>query len=263
MLLRKWEQLPPEMQNESVRKYYDILCKKKCSLFLKRLFDIVVSFLLLIIFAPLFLILAAVIKCDSKGPVFFRQERVTSYGRRFRIFKFRTMVANAEKLGTQVTVNEDCRVTKIGRVMRKLHLDETIQVLDILMGRMSFVGTRPEVPRYTDQYTDEMMATLLLPAGITSLASIVYQDERELINGYEDVDKIYTEKILPEKMKYNLYALEHFTLGFDIKIMLQTVYSVLNKNYRPVILRMESQQTSPRTGFSETNDEVRPVQNCE
>lgn len=259
MILRKWEQLPPEMQNDSVKKYYDILHKKRGSLFLKRLFDIIVSFLLLIIFSPLFLILAVIIKCDSRGPVLFRQERVTSYGKRFRIFKFRTMVADAEKLGAQITVNEDHRVTKIGRIMRKLHLDETIQVLDILMGRMSFVGTRPEVPRYTDQYTDEMMATLLLPAGITSLASIVYQDERKLMNGCDDVDKVYMENILPEKMKYNLYALEHFSVGLDIKIMLQTVYSVLNKNYRPELFCKEERKAEFQSGISEAEDAVKTV----
>ncbi len=236
MLLRKWEYLPPEMQNENVRKYYDILHKKRCSLFFKRLFDIAISFLLLIILSPLFLILAVIIKCDSKGPVFFRQERVTSYGRTFRIFKFRTMVYDAQKLGAQITVKGDRRITRVGRILRKLHLDETIQVLDVLLGNMSFVGTRPEVPKYIDKYTDEMMATLLLPAGITSLASIIYQNERVLMNEADDIDQVYTERILPEKMRYNLYAIEHFTFRSDIKIMIQTVYSILNKNYKPTLL---------------------------
>ena len=237
MILRKWEQLPLEMQNERVRKYYDILYKRRCSLLFKRLFDIVVSFLLLIIFSPLFLILAIVIKCDSKGPVFFRQERVTRYGRKFRIFKFRTMVYDAQNTGTQITVNGDKRITRFGRIIRNLHLDETIQVLDVLLGNMSFVGTRPEVPKYADQYTDEMMATLLLPAGITSLTSIIYQDERVLIDEADDIDKVYMEKILPEKMEYNLYAIEHFTFRTDIKVMLQTVYAVFHKNYKPALLR--------------------------
>lgn len=235
MVLKKWAQLPPEMQNDSVKKYYDILHKKRCSLFFKRLFDIIMSLLLLLIFSPLFSILAIAVKCDSKGPVFFRQERVTQYGKKFRIFKFRTMVVDAEKMGAQVTVHNDCRVTKIGYVMRKLHLDETIQVLNVLIGDMSFVGTRPEVTKYTDKYTDEMTATFLLPAGITSLASIVYQEERKLIHNAGNVDEVYVNKILPQKMKYNLYSIEHFTLGFDLKIMLQTVYSVFNKNYRPAI----------------------------
>lgn len=242
MVLRKWAQLPSEMQNDSIRKYYDILYKKRCSLFFKRLFDIVVSFLLLVIFFPLFAILAIAIKCDSRGPVFFRQERVTQYGKVFRIFKFRTMITNADKLGSQVTVNNDCRVTRVGRIIRKLHLDETIQVLNVLMGHMSFVGTRPEVIKYTDKYTDEMMATLLLPAGITSLASIVYQDERKLICDNGNIDKIYTEKVLPEKMRYNLYSIEHFNLLFEMRIMLQTVYSVFNKNYRSLLFDTEMQE---------------------
>ena len=235
MILKKWEQLPFEMQNDCVRKYYDILHKKRCSLFFKRLFDIVLSILLLIIIFPLFLILAIVIKCDSKGPVFFRQERVTSYGKKFRIHKFRTMVHDAHKMGTQITVNGDQRITRVGRFIRKLHLDETIQLVDVLIGNMSFVGSRPEVYKYVEKYTDEMFATLLIPAGITSLASIMYQNERELIDENDDVDKVYIEKILPAKMKYNLYAIEHFALTLEIKTMLQTVYSIFHKNYKPMI----------------------------
>ena len=161
---------------------------------------------------------------------------MTSYGRTFRIFKFRTMVYDAQKLGAQITVKGDRRITRVGRILRKLHLDETIQVLDVLLGNMSFVGTRPEVPKYIDKYTDEMMATLLLPAGITSLASIIYQNERVLMNEADDIDQVYTERILPEKMRYNLYAIEHFTFRSDIKIMIQTVYSILNKNYKPTLL---------------------------
>ena len=242
MIVRKWEQLPPEMQNDSVRKYYDILHKKRGSLLCKRLFDIVVSFLLLIILSPLFFMLAIAIKCDSKGPVLFKQERVTQYGKKFRIFKFRTMVADAERIGSQITQNRDGRVTRVGHIIRKLHLDETIQVLNVLMGDMSFVGTRPEVPRYVDRYTDEMMATFLLPAGITSLASIVYQNEGLLFNSGDDVDAVYQGEILPKKMRYNLYSMEHFTVRGDIKIMVQTVYSVFHKNYKPTIPEEEIQE---------------------
>ena len=242
MVLKKWTQLPPELQNDSVREYYDILNKKKMQLFFKRLFDIVMSFLLLIMFLPLFLVLAVAIKCDSKGPVFFKQERVTQYGKTFHIFKFRTMVVDAERLGSQVTVSNDCRVTKIGRIMRKLHLDETIQVLNVLMGQMSFVGTRPEVTKYISKYTDEMMATLLLPAGITSLASIAYQNERQLLHDTDNIDQVYTEQILPDKMRYNLYSIEHFSLGFEMKIMLQTIYSVFRKNDKSMIFDTEMQE---------------------
>lgn len=233
MRLVKWEKLPADMQTEAVKEYYDILKKRKFSLFVKRMFDITVSLAMLIILSPLFLILAIAIKIDSKGPVFYRQERITQYGKKFRIFKFRTMVANADKLGTQVTVNNDNRITKVGKFLRKTRLDEISQLIDILRGTLTFVGTRPEVPKYVNEYTDEMKATLLLPAGVTSEASIKYKDESTLLDGVgEDADKIYVEKILPEKMKYNLDSLRSFGFWKDIKIMFMTVFAVLGKEYK-------------------------------
>ena len=225
MILKKWEELPAEMQTEEVRKYYDCLQHKKVSLVVKRLFDIVVSGIMLLILLPVFLILAILIKLDSKGPVFFRQVRITQYNKEFRIFKFRSMVQNADR-GSQVTVNGDSRVTRIGKYIRKYRLDEASQLIDVLRGTMTFVGTRPEVPKYTQQYTPEMMATLLLPAGVTSLASIYYRDEAELLDIAEDTDKVYVEKILPEKMVYNLKAIEEFSLWGDIKVMVMTVFAV-------------------------------------
>lgn len=231
MKIIKWEQLPQEMQTEEVKKYYDILKKKKVSLFFKRAFDIVVSLVLLLILSPIFLVLAIAIKIDSKGPVFYRQVRVTQYNRKFRIFKFRSMVQNADK-GSQVTVSGDSRVTSVGKVVRKFRLDELSQVIDVLRGEMTFVGTRPEVPKYTEQYTPEMMATLLLPAGVTSLASIYYKDEAELLDSAEDADKVYVEEILPAKMYYNLKAIEAFSFFGDIKIMFMTVLAVLGKEYK-------------------------------
>ena len=209
MRLVKWEKLPADMQTEEVREYYDVLRKKRFSLFWKRIFDIFVSAIMLIILSPLFLILAIAIKTDSKGPVFYRQERVTQYGKRFRIFKFRSMVQNADK-GSQVTVDHDSRVTKVGKFIRKFRLDEICQLIDIFRGTMTFVGTRPEVPKYVNEYTPEMKATLLLPAGVTSLASIYYKDEAELLSGAEDTDKTYVEKILPAKMYYNLRFLARY-----------------------------------------------------
>lgn len=232
MLICKWEKLPREMQTDEVRKYYDILRKKNFSLFWKRVFDIFVSALMLVILSPLFLILAIAIKIDSKGPVFYRQERVTQYGKHFRIHKFRTMVSNADKIGTAVTVDNDCRVTRVGRKLRGVRLDELPQLLDILNGSMSFVGTRPEVPKYVEQYSPEMTATLLLPAGVTSLASIYYKDEADLLSGAEDADKVYIEKILPAKMYYNLKAIEKFGFWRDIKTMFMTVFAVLGKEYK-------------------------------
>lgn len=229
MRLIKWEKLPVEMQTEEVKRYYDILRKKRCALFFKRAFDIVVSLLMLIVLSPVFLILAIAIKLDSKGPVFYRQLRVTQYGKKFRIFKFRTMVQNADKIGTHVTVKGDSRITKVGKFIRKCRLDEICQLIDVFRGTMTFVGTRPEAVKYVDAYTPEMMATLLLPAGVTSEASILYKDEDKLLEQAEDVDKAYIEEVLPEKMKYNLAAIEKFGFWRDIGIMFRTVIAVLKK----------------------------------
>ena len=230
MILKKWEQLPPEMQTPEVRKYYDILKKKSAGLFFKRVFDIVVSLCMLGVLLPAFLILAIAIKIDSKGPVFYRQTRVTQYNKRFRIFKFRSMVQNADR-SSQVTVGNDSRITRVGKLVRKCRLDEISQLIDVLRGTMTFVGTRPEVPKYTEQYTPEMMATLLLPAGVTSIASILYKDEDQLLDGAEDPDRVYVEQVLPAKMRYNLYAIEHFSFFGDIGIMFKTVFAVLGKTY--------------------------------
>ena len=231
MLICRWEKLPAEMQTGEVRKYYDILRKKNFSLLWKRVFDIFVSALMLVILSPLFLVLAIAIKIDSKGPVFYRQERVTQYGKHFKIFKFRSMVVDADK-GSQVTVDQDSRITRMGRLIRKCRLDEVSQLIDVFRGTMTFVGTRPEVPKYVAEYTPEMTATLLLPAGVTSLASIYYKDEAELLNGAEDTDKVYIEKILPAKMYYNLKAIGRFGFWRDIKTMFMTVFAVLGKEYK-------------------------------
>lgn len=227
MILKNWEELPKELQTEEVRPYYEVLKKKRLSLILKRIFDIVVSLVMLIILLPVFILLGIAIKVDSSGPIFFRQERITQYGRKFKIFKFRTMVNNAEKLGTQVTVGNDSRITKVGSFIRNCRLDEISQLLNILTGDMTFVGTRPEVKKYVDHYTNEMMATLLLPAGVTSLASIYYKDEAELLEKSNNPDKTYVEEILPEKMKYNLQSIKKFNFLEDIKIMFMTVLAVI------------------------------------
>lgn len=227
MILKRWEELPKELQTEEVRPYYEVLKKKRLSLILKRIFDIAASLVMLIILLPVFILLGIAIKVDSSGPIFFRQERITQYGRKFKIFKFRTMVNNAEKLGTQVTVGNDSRITKVGSFIRNCRLDEISQLLNILTGDMTFVGTRPEVKKYVDHYTNEMMATLLLPAGVTSLASIYYKDEAELLEKSDNPDKTYFEEILPEKMKYNLQSIEKFNFLKDIKIMFMTVLAVI------------------------------------
>lgn len=227
MLLKKWEETPDFMKNDEVKKYYDILSKKQFSFILKRFFDIVMSLLLIILLSPVFLILSIWIKLESKGPVFYRQERITQYGRVFRIFKFRTMVVNADQMGSLVTTQNDKRITKIGNKIRKSRLDEIPQLLNILVGDMSFVGTRPEVKKYVEAYTDEMKATLLLPAGVTSLASLKYKDEDKIIKLRTDkgksIDQAYIEDVLPEKMKLNLKYLNSFSIVEDLSLCIKTV----------------------------------------
>jgi lipopolysaccharide/colanic/teichoic acid biosynthesis glycosyltransferase len=231
MILKKWEDLPENMQTSEVRKYYDILAKRKGSLILKRGFDIVASLIMLIVLAIPMLIISVLIAIDSPGGVFYRQVRITTYGRQFRIHKFRTMVADADKIGSLVTVGKDDRITKIGSFLRKYRLDELPQVLDVLAGNMSYVGTRPEAVRYVKKYKPEYMATLLLPAGITSEASIRYKDEAELLDVADDVDRVYMEEVLPGKMKYNLEAVRNFSFRGEIVTMFRTVFAVCGKEY--------------------------------
>ena len=229
MILKKWEDLPENLRTDAVRPYYDLLARRRGSLALKRCFDVVVSAVMLLVLAPVFLILAIAIKLDSPGPVFYRQVRVTQYGKEFRIFKFRSMVSDADKRGSLVTVSGDSRITRVGHFIRKCRLDELCQLIDIFRGTMTFVGTRPEVPKYVAAYTPEMMATLLLPAGVTSEASILYKDEAELLDAADDVDAVYIRDVLPGKMKYNLDALKNFSFFSDIATMFQTVFAVLGK----------------------------------
>lgn len=231
MRWREWDELPKEIRVPEVREYYDILSKKKFSLKMKRCFDVVVAAVMLVSLSPIMLVIALAIVLDSPGEVFYRQERVTQYGKIFRIHKFRTMVSNADKIGTQITVENDNRITKIGAVLRKYRLDEIPQLLDVLNGSMSFVGTRPETVKYVEKYEPEYMATLLLPAGITSEASIRYKDEAELLGEADDVDRVYVEDVLPGKMKFNLQAIEQFSVGSDIATMFRTVFAVMGKDY--------------------------------
>ena len=228
MILKKWEDLPEFLRTDAVRPYYDSLAKRRGSLLLKRLFDVAVSAIMLFLLSPVFLVLAIAIKLDSPGPVFYRQVRVTQYGAEFRIFKFRSMVSDADKRGSLVTVSGDSRITRVGHFIRNCRLDELCQLIDIFRGTMTFVGTRPEVPKYVAAYTPEMMATLLLPAGVTSEASILYTDEAELLDAAEDVDAVYIRDVLPGKMKYNLDALKNFSFFSDIKTMFRTVFAVLS-----------------------------------
>lgn len=225
--LRDWDELPEFMRTDAVRPYYDNLKKHEKELYLKRSFDIVAASILLVVLAPIMIVISIWIKLDSPGPVFFRQTRITQYGKEFRIFKFRTMVNNADKMGSQVTVGDDARITKVGAIIRKYRIDEFPQLFNVLSGDMSFVGTRPEVPKYVEVYTDEMYATLLLPAGITSETSIQYKDESSFLLNAEDIDSAYISKVLPGKMYWNLHGIERFNSISELLIMIKTVIAVL------------------------------------
>lgn len=231
MILCKWNDLPDDMRIDEVRPYYEILAKKQGQIFFKRVFDFVVALIMLIVLCIPMIIISIWIKIDSKGPVFYRQERVTTNGKHFKIHKFRTMVSNADKIGTQVTVDNDSRITNVGSKLRRVRLDELPQLIDVLQGTMSFVGTRPEAVKYVERYKPEYMATLLMPAGITSEASIRYKDEDKLLKKAGDVDKVYVENVLPGKMKYNLESIKKFSFWGEIVTMFRTVLAVLGKDY--------------------------------
>ena len=227
-MILPYDKLPKRFQTEAVRPYYDILSKKKRSLFLKRVTDIVLCSILLVFLIIPMIIIALSVKVTSKGPVFYKQKRVTTYGRIFNILKFRTMVDGADKIGSLVTGNNDSRVTSVGKFLRKYRLDEIPQIFNVLSGKMSIVGTRPEVPKYVERYTDEMYATLLMPAGITSLASIKFKDEEKLLQSSENIDEDYVNKILPQKMRYNLKYISRFGFRRDLYLMLKTVKEVVS-----------------------------------
>lgn len=223
MRLKKWEDLPEFMRVDEVKPYYLILEKKKNSLVFKRVFDIIMSVILIVLFSPIMLIISLLIKFDSPGPIIYKQVRITQYGRRFQVYKFRTMVNDADKIGTHVTTKNDSRITRVGKRIRDSRLDEFPQLFNVLKGDMSFVGTRPEAEKYFGHYTDEMKATLLLPAGITSMASIMFKDEAVILSNETDVDKTYIEKVLPQKMEYNLRSIEEFSLWKDLKTAVMTL----------------------------------------
>ena len=231
MRLISWEELPEELRCPEVRPYYDALAKKRAALAAKRCFDLTAGGLMTVLLSLPMGLIALAVKLDSEGTVFFRQERVTQYGKRFRIHKFRTMVSNADRIGSAVTISGDSRVTRVGKLLRRFRLDELPQLFDVLQGNMSFVGTRPEVPRYVERYTPEMLATLLLPAGITSEASIRYKDEGKLLKEAQDVDRVYMEEVLPAKMVWNLESIKRFRFLREILTMFRTVFAVLGKDY--------------------------------
>lgn len=231
MTLRKWEDLPAFMRCPEVRKYYDILAGNKGGLILKRGFDMTMATFMLAVLAIPMSIMAVLIKMDSPGPIFYRQERITAYGKKFKIHKFRTMVDNADKMGASVTAGDDERITRIGYKIRRLRIDEIPQLIDVIKGDMSFVGARPEAEKYVKAYKPEYYATLLMPAGITSEASVRYKDEEKLLSVADDIDRVYIESILPEKMKWNLRSMEKNSFSGDLLTLFRTVLAVMGKEY--------------------------------
>lgn len=219
--------LPETMKNDVTREYWDLLQSRRQTLVCKRCFDVAASAVILLILSPLLLLLALAVKLDSPGPVFYRQVRVGRFGKDFRIFKFRTMVQNADRIGPALTVGEDPRITRMGRLIRKCRLDEFSQLLNVLAGDMSLVGPRPEVRRYVDAYTPEYLATLLIRPGITAPSSIAFKDEDRLLNCAENPDAVYIEKILPPKMALNLEYLKRISVPGDIAILFRTVAAVI------------------------------------
>ncbi len=230
MIIIDWNKLPFDLQKEEIKPYYESLKKKNVELICKRIFDIIVSFVMILLLSPILLVLALWIRLDSPGNAIFKQVRVTQYGRSFKILKFRTMISNAERQGPQVTTEGDSRITHVGKKLRDLRLDELPQLFNILKGDMTFVGTRPEVPKYVKSYSPEMLATLLLPAGVTSIASIEFKDENRLMADSADTDDTYVNVVLPQKMKYNLAAIREYSFFNDIKTMFRTVGAVLKKD---------------------------------
>ncbi len=220
-ILWEWNELPEFMKTEDVLPYYNILQKHKVELLIKRVFDIVVAFILILLLMPVFFLLAVWIKLDSRGPIFYKQKRVTQYGRIFKIYKFRTMKPGSDKIGSLVTIDDDKRITNVGKKLRSKRLDELPQLFNVLKGEMSFVGVRPEIPPYVKMYTKEMYATLLLPAGITSLASIKYRNESKILNGTQNINQKYIHVILPKKMFWNLKEIENFSLLSEGKLFRQ------------------------------------------
>lgn len=227
MLLKSFENMPEIFKNDAVKPFYDKLKKRAFSLILKRIFDIIFSVLFILIFSPIFILIGVAVAIDSGFPIIYKQKRITQFGKEFKVFKFRTMINGADKIGSLVTVNNDSRITKVGNILRKLRLDELPQIFNVLIGDMSLVGTRPEVQKYVDHYTPEMMATLLLPAGITSITSIKYKDEAELLSNSSNADETYVNEILPKKMKYNLEYLDKFNFFSDIGVLFKTLIAVL------------------------------------
>ena len=204
-----------------------VLAGRKPQLILKRAMDIVISAAALLVLWPVFALIALAIVADDPGPVFYRQVRVGRGGKPFRIFKFRTMVVDADKKGLSITVGRDSRITRVGAFLRKTKLDELAQLLNVLRGEMSFVGPRPEVPRYVDLYTPYHRQVLLVRPGITDYASIAYRNENELLAGAKDPERMYIVTVMPAKIELNMKYLREISPLADIRLILQTILAIV------------------------------------
>lgn len=205
----------------------DVLARRKPQLIAKRAMDIVLSACALAVLWPLLLLIALAIWIDDPGPVFYRQVRVGRNGKTFRIFKFRSMVMDADKKGLAITVGRDSRITRVGAVLRKTKIDELAQLLNVFLGQMSFVGPRPEVPKYVELYTPYQRQVLLVRPGITDYASIAYRNENDLLAGAPNPETMYIEQIMPDKIELNMKYLREISPLADIRLILKTIVAVI------------------------------------
>ena len=190
---------------------------------IKRIFDFLLSLFGIIILSPIFIIVSIAIKLDSKGSILFLQKRVGRYGKEFNIYKFRTMVTDAEKLGKQITVGKDSRITRVGAFLRKFKIDELPQLFNVLKGDMSLVGPRPEVPKYVALYNEEQRKVLDIRPGITDMASLRYKDENDILGKVDNPEEYYINVIMKDKLNLNLEYIEKSNVFFDIYLILKTI----------------------------------------
>ena len=215
------------MNNDQPLEIAALLARRRPQLIAKRAMDIAISTAALCVLWPVFLLIALAIVIDDPGPVFYRQVRVGRGGRPFRIFKFRTMVVDADKKGLSITVGRDSRITRVGAFLRKTKLDELAQLLNVLCGQMSFVGPRPEVPRYVELYTPYQRQVLLVRPGITDYASIAYRNENDLLAGAKDPERMYIETVMPDKIELNMKYLREISPLADVRLILKTIIAVI------------------------------------
>lgn len=193
----------------------------------KRVFDLLISIPSIIILLPVFIIIAALIKLESSGPIVFSQERIGRYGRPFRIYKFRTMVKNAPEIGTSITSANDPRITKVGKFLRKFKIDEILQIINVIKGDMSIIGPRPEIKKYIDMFKEDYKEILRIRPGMTDYASITFRNEEEFLSKFSNIEEGYIKEVLPQKIELYKRYLKDMSLITDVKIFFKTIWKVL------------------------------------